>query len=170
MSRKHYKLLMPVAAAAILLALTGCAGLRVTANYGKIVPSGEVTQAFERYELNPNFNYFISGPELYPNALIALDRSYALEPDIWRRMEFTPQTFRTQIIDMQSIAFRIRDFQHGFAILDDKGRPIGVWYSLLSATTWVKMAGDKTVVMPPPPLGVYEQRERESFMTPPKGR
>ena len=162
MSKKQYELMMPVAVAAILLALTGCAGLRVTANYGKIVPSGEVTHAFERYELNPNFNYFISGPELYPNALIALDRSYALEPDLWKRMEFTPQTFRTLIIDMQSMAFRIRDFQHGFAILDDKGRPIGVWYSLLSAATWVKMAGDKTVVIATPDLQVYEKRERES--------
>ena len=164
MSRKHYTLLRTVAVAALFLTVMGCAGVRPTENYGTIVPSAEVTQKFERFELDSNLDYFISGPELYPNALIALDKTYSLEPALWKKVEFTPKTFRALITDMKNKAFLIREFPQGFAILDDNRRPIGAWYSLPGVPTWVKMAGEKTVIIPPPELGVYEKREREPSM------
>jgi hypothetical protein len=163
MHRKQYRPYIHVVVASVLLTVMGCAGLRITADYGMIIPDAEATAAFDRYELNPNFNYYFSGPELYPNALIGLDSNYTLEPDLWKKVDFTPQTFRSLIKDMQSRAARLYEFQHGFAILDDKGHPIGVWYSLLAVQTWVKMAGDRTVVIGTPEMGVYEKRERDEF-------
>jgi hypothetical protein len=62
---------------------------------------------------------------------------------------------------MQSKALSIGQFQHGFAILDDKGRQIGVWYSILRAATTVKMTDDQTVMIYQPPLNTYMRYEDE---------
>jgi len=60
------------------------------------------------------------------------------------------------VIDqMQSMALRIRQSQYGFAVLDDRGRQIGVWYSIPSAMTSVKSIDDQTVLIYTPPLDTY---------------
>ena len=167
MRGKRYELPVPIAAIVFFLIVTGCASLlRASANYGQIVPNADVTQSFERFEINPNFNYFISGSEPYPNALIALDKTYTLEPTLWKKVEFTPQTFRTLITDMQNKAILGGEIQIGFSILDGNRRAIGAWYSLRDFPTWVKMAGDKTVVIPPPDSSTYERRERVRIKAP----
>ena len=46
---------------------------------------------------------------------------------------------------------------HGFDMLDDKGRPIGVWYSIMTARTLVRMQEDGTVRIDTPDLETYEK-------------
>jgi hypothetical protein len=50
---------------------------------------------------------------------------------------------------------------HGFAILDDKGKRIGVWYSILEATTnsSVRMKDSKTVLIDTPDINTWLQFE-----------
>ena len=50
---------------------------------------------------------------------------------------------------------------HGFVILDDKGKQIGVWYSILKATTKssVRMKDDKTVLIDTPDIDTWLQFE-----------
>jgi hypothetical protein len=43
---------------------------------------GYVTKAFEKYQVNSNYNYYISGSDVYPNAIIGLDKALTLEPDL----------------------------------------------------------------------------------------
>jgi hypothetical protein len=62
---------------------------------------------------------------------------------------------------MQSKAMSIGQSQHGFAIIDDNGRPIGAWYSILGAATTVKMLDDQTVLIYQPPLNTYMRYEDE---------
>jgi hypothetical protein len=76
---------------ALCLALTACTG-QIFRNYGRIDPNGKVTDAFERYEVNPDFRYYISGADLSPNALLGLHREYRLDPTtLWREVEMTPE-------------------------------------------------------------------------------
>jgi len=63
---------------ALCVVLTACTG-QLFRNYGRIDPNQAVTEAFERYEVNPNLRYYISGSDLFPNALMGLHREYRLE-------------------------------------------------------------------------------------------
>ncbi|MFH1080804.1 MAG: hypothetical protein V1766_11215 [Pseudomonadota bacterium] len=145
----------------LVLSFWGCTGF--LKGVGAVNPDQSVTRAFETFQINPDYNYYYSGPDIYPNALVGLDKKYKIEPDLWKKMEPTPKNFKDVISQMQSKALSIGLFQHGFAILDDKGRPIGVWYSILSATTTVKMVDDQTVLIYQPPLITYEKDEKSDM-------
>ncbi len=43
-------------------------------------------------------------------------------------------------------------------MLDNNGKPIGVWYSILSAQTFLRMNDDGTVRIDTPDLDTYEKR------------
>ncbi len=143
----------------LVFSFCGCVGF--LKGSGAINPDRSVTRAFETFQINPNYNYYYSGSDVYPNALIGLDKKYKIEPDLWKKMEPAPRDFKDMISQMQSKALSIGQFQHGFAILDDKGRPIGVWYSILRAATTVKMTDDQTVLIYQPPLNTYMRYEDE---------
>ena len=160
MKTKRHESFICVAVISLFTLIFGCAGSPLITDYGMIIPDQDVMAAFERYDLNPNYNYYISGSDLYPDALIGLDKNYTLESDLWKKMDFTPQTYRILVMDMQDKARQLNTLQHGFAILDNKGHPIGVWYSLLSVRTWVKMSGERSVIIVTPELGVYDQKEK----------
>ncbi len=48
---------------------------------------------------------------------------------------------------------------HGFAMFDDKGKQIGVWYSILEAKTSLKMKDDHTVIIITPDIDTYLKYE-----------
>jgi len=150
----------------LMVSLTGCAGFLTGS--GAINPDQNVTRTFESFKMNPNYNYYYSGSDVYPNALIGLDKKYALEPDLWKKMAPSPQAFKDLVSQMQTRALNIGQTQHGFTILDDQGRPVGIWYSILGATTSVKMKDDKTVLIYQPPLNTYEKFEEERIRVRPR--
>ncbi len=141
----------------LVFSFWGCAGF--LKGYGAINPDRFVTGAFETFQINPDYNYFYSGSDVYPNALIGLDKKYKIEPDLWKKIETTSGGFKDMISQMQSKVLSIGQSLHGFAIIDDKGRPIGAWYSILSAATTVKMLDDQTVLIYQPPLNTYLRYE-----------
>jgi hypothetical protein len=145
---------------ALCLALTACTGL--FRNYGRIDSSREVTGAFERYEVNPNFRYYITGSDVYPNAVIGLDRKHQLDPEtLWKEVEMTPERMKGIVQLMKSKTNLLMMTLHGFEITDNNGRPIGVWYSILSARTFVKMNDDGTVRIDTPDLDTYNELKRD---------
>ncbi|HQJ31230.1 MAG TPA: hypothetical protein PLG18_08850, partial [Syntrophales bacterium] len=84
--------------------LWGCAGGR----YGNIFPDGRTTSDFEAFRIDPGMNYYYSGPDLYPNALIGLKKEYVLDNDLWKPIQPTPASFRDMILHMQEKA---RDYR-----------------------------------------------------------
>ncbi len=143
------------------LGALGCAG-PLFQSYGRIDPSSEVTRAFEKYQVNEGYRYYISGSDVYPNALMGLHRDYRLDPrTLWKEVKMTPERMKEIVEYMQIKAGEYRLFQAGFGISDDKDRPIGVWYSILTARTFVRMQEDGTVRIDTPPLDTYEKFEIE---------
>ena len=130
-------------------------------NYGKITPDSNAAKAFETYQINPNYNYYISGSDVYPHAIIGLDKVYKLEPDLWKQVEMTPKKIRELVTDMQDKvrSLSVRLSLHGFAMIDDKGKQVGVWYSILRATTSLKMKDDHTVIIITPDIDTYLRYE-----------
>jgi hypothetical protein len=148
----------------MLLPSAGCTG-SLFKNYGRIEPDGAVTNAFEKYQVNPKYNYYISGSEVYPNAIIGLDKAYALEPDLWKPVEMTPKKLRELVQYMHDKASNVSIglALHGFVMLDDKGKQIGVWYSILEAKTSLKMKDDRTVIIITPDIDTYLKYEDSRF-------
>ncbi len=143
----------------LILFSFGCAGLGL-GNYGKIVPDGNVMHAFETYQVNPGLNYYTSGSDVYPNAIMGIDKRYSLNSTLWKKVEFTPQTLKALVDNMQAKVSEINQSLHGFTILDTKGNDIGIWYSILSARTTVKIE-DHSVVIFTPDLDTYDKYEYE---------
>ncbi len=155
---KYWRIVICIIYIAILPPASGCAG-SLYKNYGKIIPDREATIMFEKFQINPNFNYYISGSDVYPNAIIGLDKAYTLDSDLWKPVEMTQKKLRELVQYMQTRALNIGQVQHGFFMLDDKGKRIGVWYSILSARTSIQMKDSRTVIIYTPDLDTYEKYE-----------
>jgi len=136
----------------MVLLLAGCGGGR----YGNIFVDAQVTKDFDTFKIDPGMNYYYSGPDLYPNALIGLKKEYVLDSDLWKPINPTPASFRDMILHMQDKALEYREFQHGFLMYDDKGKPIGVWYSILKARTFTQMGEGNKVRVYTPDLMIYQ--------------
>ena len=141
----------------LCLSVAACSG-SLFRNYGGINPNGEVTQAFEGYRVNSEFRYYVSGAHHYPNALMGLNKECRLDPStLWREVPGMTTAKMKEIVDnMKTKAFQRRLFQYGFEMSDNKGRPVGVWYSVLAARTFLRMNEDGTLRIDTPPLDVYD--------------
>ena len=148
----------------MILCLSTLACTPMFKNYGRIDPSDEVTRTFEEYQVNPQYRYYVSGPHINPNAIIGLDRNYRIDPwTFWREVNMTPVMLQELIRGMKSMVFAKGTSLHGFVMSDDNGRPIGVWYSVLQARTFLKINSDGTVRIDTPPLEIYEIGEDKSM-------
>lgn len=143
----------------LILSSVGCSGL-ISGEYGTIVPNKNVTVSFENHQIDPDFNYYISGPDLYPRAVMGIDRSYTLNSKLWKKVEFTPETLKDTVGNMEARVSELNETLHGFNILDDKGNKIGDWYSILSARTTVKIE-DHSVIIITPDIDTYDKYEIE---------
>ena len=147
----------------LCLGLFACAGM--FANYGRFNPSDEVYRAFTTYQVNKDFRYYISGPNLNPNALMGLQKSVLLDPQTtWREVQMTPEKMKEFVQGMDAKASMQHEFQKGFEIQDNTGRPIGVWYSLVRAQTFVAVKPDGTVRIDTPDLDMYERKAGSLMM------
>ena len=143
----------------LCLSVLSCSG-SLFRNYGQILPGGEVTRDLERGVFHPEFRYYTSGSDLYPNALIGLHRDYRLPPDtLWKGVAMTPEKLREIVVFMKTKAFEFGQFQHEFELLDTGGKKIGFWYSILSARTFLRFEADGTVMILAPELETYEKLE-----------
>jgi hypothetical protein len=127
----------------------------VSANYGSILPDSTVTKAFEDFRMDPDTNYYYSGSDVCPNAIMGLKKSHVLDTDLWKPIGAQPDVFKSMITGMRA---KVINFgaMYGFLIRDNKGQPIGVWYSLLKARTFVQMGKGNKVIVYTPDLITYE--------------
>lgn len=137
----------------ICLVCIGCVG----ANYGSITPDSTVTIAFEDFRMDPGMNYYYSGSEVYPNAIMGLKKSHVLESDLWKPIEAQHNVFKSMITGMATAISDEYEGMHGFLITDNKGQPIGVWYSLLKGSPFVKMGKNNKVIVYTPEQITYHQ-------------
>ena len=129
---------------------------------GRIDSSREVTLAFESYSVNPTYRYYISGSDVYPNALIGLSRDYHLDPEtLWKEVQMTPKEMKEIVDHMKARASQLMQFPQGFNLVDDQGRVIGVWYSIITARTFVQMKKDGIVRIDTPDIDTYDKFERD---------
>jgi hypothetical protein len=144
----------------ILLAI-GCAGWPAAHQTGRFDPDEGVAGAFERYEMNPGYDYYVSGSDACPNAVLGLEKGGSLGETLWKPLPADPAAFKDIIDRMRLRAIDLHRSQHGFVLRDAAGHAIGVWYSLISARTLIRQRSDGTFLIYTPDLDTYDQYKRE---------
>lgn len=108
----------------ILPIIVGCGGV-----YGNFVYDEAVDEIFEAPTVLPQHNYYFSGPESRPRAIIAIDNGYTLASKLWKPVAMTTAQLNRWVKDPSRRAL-LFPYTFGRIIQDDKGRRVGVWYSL----------------------------------------
>lgn len=119
--------------------------------YGKLKHSREVTRAFETLQIDARYRYYYSGLGDIPYAVIGIDKAYTLRLGLWQPIDLTPQKLRGWLRQMDAIYDGYPP--SGAHILDDAGKPIGVWYSSKQWTTVIIEENDTVAVFTPEPPG-----------------
>ncbi|MCL2670001.1 MAG: hypothetical protein FWE89_04885 [Syntrophaceae bacterium] len=143
--------------AALAILLTACASLQ---NYGRFVINTEAEQAFNRYEVNPDYRYYTCGPDLFPNALLGLHQNYSLPQNtLWKGVQMNPGTMKETVENMKIQAQRFGQFPDAYRLIDAQGHFVGVWYSIREAVTYLRSEEDGILVIGMPPLDVFLKME-----------
>ena len=150
---KHHKILA-LWLMILLWLLTGCSA--ITGRYGSILPDDAAQKSFESYRMDPTMNYYYSGSDASPNAIIGLKKTYELDNDLWKPVAADNKAFKSLVRGIQHIADFYQMPLHGFVMKDDQGRPVGIWYSVLTVKTrLLEMGKGNKVVVYTPEIGVY---------------
>lgn len=132
--------------------LMGCTGALLK-NAGSLKPSATATVHFERFSINDDYNYFLTGSDVYPVAIFGLKKSYEIDgdKDLWKEIEPKQEIISGLVSNIQ---MRLLDCclqkAHGFDILDDHGQKIGEWYSMLGLVSGVIIKENGKVLIYPP--------------------
>ncbi len=144
----------------LIFLLGGCAGN--WAGYGSFQASREATNLFDRHHVRGDCQYYVTGSYQYPAAIICLDKRYTMDDHLWLKVEMTPELLEGFVSGMQTRAAQIGRPRHlfGFDLIDKTGARIGIWYSILTATTSFSVSGNKAIIVTPE-LDTYEKYERD---------
>jgi hypothetical protein len=141
---KKAEIILMATVISVMLFMAGSKAPAAFGDYGKIVPRSDVTQAFDSYRIDPNLNYYFSGSDVWPDAIIGVNKDYTLDSTFWKKIEATPGVLKNLVSGMKTRPDKASD-PDGYAVLDDKGKQIGVWYSYFGVMTYVKMESERTV-------------------------
>ena len=143
------RLLLITLLLSILLSIVACASLSGK-NFGKLVPNADVTTALNKAEINPNYDYYITGSDYFPRSILGLDKSYIFDSVLWKKVEFKPEELKELTVRMQQRAINCRRGEFGFVVLDNKDKQIGIWYSILVPGMSIKVLDDRKIIVYPP--------------------
>ena len=77
----------------------------------------------------------------------------------------TPDVMQKIVRSMKEKTSNRLLFLHGFELLDPKGKPIRVWYSIQTARTCLQIRDDGYVRIDTPDLDTYQQLDGDTGMT-----
>lgn len=124
-----------------------------------LLASPEAAAEIEKHLIRQDYNYYYSGVQAYPNAILGLDRSYVLTNDLWKKVDLTPELLKDWLPDMQTKAIQSHQAPRGFVIVDGEGKRIGIYYAVLEAAALadIKLQPDNGIWIDTPPQDVYRE-------------
>jgi hypothetical protein len=157
--RKYFARLAGVALIVMGLLLVGCAAM--THMQGDAFKaSNDVKKNFESYQVNPAYNYYYSGPDAAPIAILGVKKELRLEPaDLWKTVD-TPAMLKDLVTGMEYRLRGLNQYAWGFDIFNRQNKQIGIWYSVPIATTSVYEKDDGSVIIYTPDMETYIKMER----------
>lgn len=150
----------------IIIMTIGAAGCANMQGFGKFVPDSKAKAAFETFQINPAYRYYITGSDLFPVAILALNQSYTMGNDLWKELQLTPDSMNEMVTFMQfKLMERCHQSQSGFLVIDHQGRQIGILYSYIGVGIAFKVDDNGVVKMYGPrdddQLKQYQERSQK---------
>ncbi|HET58460.1 MAG TPA: hypothetical protein ENN35_08475 [Deltaproteobacteria bacterium] len=124
-------------------------------HYGRLRPGSAPLESDAAAHVDPGKNYYTSGSEDYPNALMGLDKEWFLESDSWNKRNLTDSEIQELLSDMRHRGMEHMLFFQWFDILDHRRWKIGEWYGVQGTHITIKILGEKRVSITTPPLDTY---------------
>jgi hypothetical protein len=115
---------------------------------GRLQGSAEITEMFKSSRILPDHQYYISGFQRIPYAIIAIDTKYQLQSSRWLSIDLNP-TSLNQIIYRMEHVYSLNP--RGAWILDHEGNRMGIWYSSQYQTLVKREKDNRLVVVSPDP-------------------
>ena len=122
-------------------------GLGLSSRYGSFKQSREVDRIFETYEVLPDFCYYYSGPDAEPTAILGVHNDYCLRSRLWKKVDLTQPQLKAWV-DLMSDHIDFAPMPRGFFVLDDRGREIGIFYSVDKTKVKIEEGNEIVVRMP----------------------
>ena len=135
--RINAMLTLRVAFVALVFVFSGCA-----ANYGSFKVDAEVAQTIRSGERQEGYQYYYSGRETMPYAIIGVDQQYTVSSPYWTA--FSPPAQQLKLMS-RNIFGKNRSQPYGAQILAPDGQVVGVWYAILIDRTVRVDAENRTV-------------------------
>ena len=108
----------------ILLLIVGCA----QNNHGRFKMDEQVSQAFINGSVQPDLNYYYSGRETMPYAIIGVDSRYSVPSKYW--IQFDPEPDKLKKMS-GNVYGQLNFTVSGAHMISPDGQVIGVWYSAI---------------------------------------
>jgi hypothetical protein len=126
--------------------LAGCAG-----NYGRIARDEKTNESFLEGEISREYNYFYTGPQSLPSAILKIEKEYELVSDLWIPFESPEENVGTSVENLQFYHENHGRYRpYGYRIVNCEGKIVGGWYSIWDWTAVKCLEGNKIDVFPPP--------------------
>jgi hypothetical protein len=147
--KKYFKRLGIILIIFPIFPFVSCTGL-LSGKLVAVSPDTAVTKSFENLQINPAFNYYITGSDSFPRSILGLNKTYTLNSDLWKKIEPTPEMFYLLVNNMRGKANRSGLFIHGCSITDENSKQIGVWYSIVISGFSIRITENREVIVHPP--------------------
>ena len=133
----------------LILALiaSGFAGCAATSS-GRLQSSQEITEMFKNSRILPDHQYYVSGFQRVPYAIIAVDNNYQLRSSRWQAINLDSTALNQLIYRMEHV-YSLNP--RGALILDHEGNQLGIWYSSQYQTRVRREKENRIVVVSPDP-------------------
>jgi len=119
-------------------------------NFGMLRPSADATADFQSSRMVPDHDYWFSGPESYPIAIIGVEKRFRFDSaGHWVKIN-GEEALKRLVTGMQSKALQMNRNPSGFEMVDQRGERIGEWYSAPGIQAVIKRTGIDSVEVWPP--------------------
>jgi hypothetical protein len=151
------RLFLTAALLLLALAATACMTQQVT-----FKRDAGVNAAFENAVVLPGYDYYYSGPEAQPLAIIGILRGHRFEQGFWKPVALDEAQLKHWVWMIDTATRSTRINYYGAKILAADGSEIGIWYSFLD---WVvaEVTPEGVVILHTPDINSSE-RPRRRFL------
>lgn len=118
-----------------------------------------VNAAFEAAVVLPDYDYYYSGPEAQPLAIVGIRQGQRFEQGLWKKVALSEKQLKDWVWLIDSATRATRDQYYGAKILAPDGTELGIWYSFLD---WVvaEVTPDGRVILHTPAINSNEPVRR----------
>ncbi len=141
----------------IILVLAACSA---SEKGGYLAIDNNVNRFFLTHDVYPNHQYYYSGPDYRPIAIIAIHNDYTLSSTLWKSVDATPEIVKTWLNNMTNNS-PFTPSIWGKKIIGPNGSYIGVWFSPFDYAS-INRSGD-IVRVTTPNQNELRHRPRRAF-------